>query len=94
MRKILRPRTTRYVGMERGCVKGSFVIFSHIQIFTDFNGKPEGNKPFGRCMRKWEANIKMDIQYIQWGYLSGLELGHVAGSREYGNGHDGSIKCW
>jgi hypothetical protein len=39
MRKIFGPRTTRYMGTERDCVKGSFIISSHIQIFTDFNGK-------------------------------------------------------
>jgi len=27
-------------------------------------GKPEGNKPFGRPWRRWEDNIKMDLQGV------------------------------
>jgi hypothetical protein len=27
-------------------------------------GKPEGKRPLGRSMRKWEDNVKMDIQEI------------------------------
>jgi hypothetical protein len=27
-------------------------------------GKPEGKKPFGRPRRRWEDNIKMDLQEV------------------------------
>ena len=27
-------------------------------------GKPEGNRPFGRLRRRWEDNIKMDLQEV------------------------------
>ena len=27
-------------------------------------GKPEGNRPLGRPRRKWEDNIKMDLQEV------------------------------
>jgi hypothetical protein len=27
-------------------------------------GKPEGNRPLGRPRRRWEDNIKMDIQEV------------------------------
>ena len=30
-------------------------------------GKPEGNRPLGRPRRKWEKNIKMDLQ--EFGYV-------------------------
>jgi hypothetical protein len=30
-------------------------------------GKPEGKRSFGRTRRRWEDNIKMDIQEIGWG---------------------------
>jgi hypothetical protein len=33
-----------------------------------FAGKPEGKRPLGRPRRKWEDNIKMDIQEIRWWY--------------------------
>jgi hypothetical protein len=30
-------------------------------------GKPEGNRPLGRQRRRWEHNIKMDIQEVGGG---------------------------
>ena len=27
-------------------------------------GKPEGNRPLGRPRRRWEDNIKMDLQKV------------------------------
>jgi hypothetical protein len=29
--------------------------------------KPEGRKPLGRPRRRWEDNIKMDLQEVGWG---------------------------
>jgi len=31
-------------------------------------GKPEGMRPLGRPRRRWENNIKMDIQEVGWGH--------------------------
>jgi len=32
-------------------------------------GKPEGKRPMGRPRRRWEDNIKMDLQEaVCWGY--------------------------
>jgi hypothetical protein len=30
-------------------------------------GKPEGRRPFGRPRRRWENNIKMDLQKVGGG---------------------------
>jgi hypothetical protein len=30
-------------------------------------GKPEGKMPLGRPRRRWEYNIKMDLQDVGWG---------------------------
>jgi hypothetical protein len=30
-------------------------------------GKPEGKRPLGRPRRRWEDNIKMDLQEVGWG---------------------------
>jgi hypothetical protein len=30
--------------------------------------KPVGKKSLGRPMRRWEDNIKMDLQEVGWGY--------------------------
>jgi hypothetical protein len=29
-------------------------------------GRPEGRRPLGRPRRRWEDNIKMDIQEMGW----------------------------
>ena len=33
-------------------------------IFRVLVGKPEGKRPLGRPRRRWEDNIKMDIQEV------------------------------
>jgi hypothetical protein len=30
-------------------------------------GKPKGKGPLGRIRSRWEENIKMDLQEVQWG---------------------------
>ena len=35
-------------------------------------GRPEGKRPLGRPRRRWEDNIKMDLQEVGWG-LRGLD---------------------
>jgi hypothetical protein len=30
--------------------------------------KPEGRIPLGRPRRRWEDNIKMDLQEVEWGH--------------------------
>jgi hypothetical protein len=30
-------------------------------------GKPQGNRPLGIYKCKWEDNIKIDLQEIEWG---------------------------
>ena len=30
-------------------------------------GKPEGKRPLGIPRRRWEDNIKMDLQEVGWG---------------------------
>jgi hypothetical protein len=43
-------------------------------------GKPEGKRPLGRLRRRWEDNIKMDLQ----------EVGGVRGDwREFAQDRDG-----
>jgi hypothetical protein len=32
-------------------------------------GKPEGRRPLGRLRRRWEDNIKMDIQKVGGGVV-------------------------
>ena len=42
-------------------------------------GKPEGKRPLRRPRRRWEDNIKMDLQEVGWGRGDWVEL---AGDRD------------
>jgi len=33
-------------------------------VYKGFGGKPEGKRPLGRPRRRWEDNIKMDLQEV------------------------------
>ena len=37
-------------------------------------GKPEGTIPLGRPRRRWEDNIKMDLQEVRCGGMDWIEL--------------------
>ena len=37
-------------------------------------GKPEGKRPLGRPRRRWEVNIKMDLQEVVEGRGNWMEL--------------------
>jgi hypothetical protein len=37
-------------------------------------GKPEGKRPRGRPRRRWENNIKMDLQEMGYGGKGWIEL--------------------
>ena len=38
-------------------------------------GKPEGKRPLGRPTRRWEDNIKMDLEEVGRGCGNWMELG-------------------
>jgi hypothetical protein len=37
-------------------------------------GRPEGKRPLGRPRRRWENNIKMDLQEVGWGGMDWIDL--------------------
>ena len=37
-------------------------------------GKPEGKRPLGRTRRRWEDNIRMDLQEMGLGYEDWIAL--------------------
>jgi hypothetical protein len=41
-------------------------------------GRPEGRRPLGRPTRRWEHNIKMDLQEVGWG----MDLTELAQDRD------------
>jgi hypothetical protein len=38
--------------------------------------KPEGKRPLGRPRRRWEDNIKMDLQEVGCGVMDWIELAY------------------
>ena len=76
---VIKSRRMRWVGHVElmGESKGLYRVLV---------GKPEGKRPLGRPRRRWEDNIKMDLQEVGCG-------GQVAGNFERGNEPSGSIKC-
>ena len=54
-------------------------------------GEPNREEPLGRPRRRWEDNIRMDLQEVELGADS--EFRQVAGSCECGNKHSGPMKC-
>jgi hypothetical protein len=59
-------------------------------------GKPAGKRRLGRPRRKWEGNIKMNLQEMRLGTWTGLKWLRIeTGVRQlYGcNEYSGSIKC-
>jgi hypothetical protein len=36
-------------------------------------GRPEGRRPLGRPRRRWEDNIKMDLQEVGWGGMDWID---------------------
>jgi len=43
-------------------------------VYRVLVGKPEGKKPLGRPRRRWEDNIKMDLQEVGCGGMDWIEL--------------------
>jgi len=50
----------KHMGVERGCI-GSW-----------WGNK--GNRPLGRCRRRWVDNIRMDLQEVGCGYMDLIGL--------------------
>jgi hypothetical protein len=43
-------------------------------VYKILLGKPEGKRPLGRHWRRWEDNIKMDLQKVYVGVMDWFEL--------------------
>jgi hypothetical protein len=75
------------------------------RVYRVLVGKPEGKRPLGRPRRRWEDNIKIDLQEVGCGGTGWIVLaqyrdrrralvnGQVAGTCEWGKEPSGSIKC-
>jgi hypothetical protein len=43
-------------------------------VYSVLVGKPEGKRSRGRPRRRWEDNIKMDLQEVGWGSPDWIDL--------------------
>jgi len=43
-------------------------------VYRVLVGKPEGKRPLWRPRRRWEDNIKMDLQEVGCGFMDWIEL--------------------
>jgi hypothetical protein len=43
-------------------------------VYRVLVGKPEGKRPLGRPRRRWEDNIKLDLQEVGCGGVDWIEL--------------------
>ena len=46
-------------------------IWQRRGVYRVLVGKPEGKRPLGRPRRRWEDNIKMNLQEVEWGAWTG-----------------------
>jgi len=52
-------------------------------VYRVLVGNPEGKRPLGKPKRRWDDNIKMDVQEVGCGGMDGIELAH----NRAGGGH-------
>ena len=63
-------------------------------VYRILVGKPEGKTLLGRPRRRWEDNIKMDLQEVGCCVMDLIELAEDTDRTcECGNEPSGSIKC-
>jgi hypothetical protein len=64
--RVIKPRTI-WSGHVAGMAEGRGV--SRVLV-----GRPEGKRPLGRPRRRWEDNIKMDLQEVGCGVMDWIGL--------------------
>jgi len=46
------------------------------EVYRVSVGKPEGKRPLGRPKRRWEDNIKLDLQKVECRGMEWIKLAH------------------
>jgi hypothetical protein len=52
-------------------------------VYRGLMGKSEGKRPLGRPRRRWEDNIKMDLQEVGSGNMDWIELARDTNRRRH-----------
>ena len=64
---MIKPRRMRCAGHVAG-------MGERKGVYRVLVGKPEGKRPLGRPRRRWEDNIKIDLQEVGCGGMDWIEL--------------------
>ena len=64
---IIKSRRMRWAGHVAHMWEGR-------SVYRILVGKPEGKRPLGRPRRRWEDNIKIDLQEVECGGMDWIEL--------------------
>jgi len=43
-------------------------------VYRVLMGNPKGRRPLGRLGRRWQDNIKIDLQEVGWGSMDWIDL--------------------
>ena len=65
--RVVKSRRMRWAGQVARMGEGR-------GVYRGMLGKPEGKRPLGRPRRRWEDNIKMDLQEVRGGCGDWMEL--------------------
>ena len=65
--RVIKSRRMRWAG-HVACMGGERGVYRVLV------GKPEGKRPMGRPRRRWEDNIRMDLQEVGCGYMDWIAL--------------------
>jgi hypothetical protein len=69
------PNIIRLIKSRRMCWAGHVArMGERIGVYRVLVGKPEGKRQLGRPRRRWEDNIKMDLQEVGCGGMDWIEL--------------------
>jgi hypothetical protein len=76
---ILRVIKSRRMGWAAHVVR----LWEERGVYRVLVGKPEGKRPLGKPRRRWEDNIRMDLEEMRCGVWTGLDWLRI----ETGGGH-------
>ena len=69
------PNVVRVVKLRRMRWAGHVACMGERRgVYRVLVGKPEGKRPLGRPRCRWEDNIKMDLQELEFGGMDWIEL--------------------
>jgi len=79
MIKYFSPNIVRVIKSRRmGWAESVVRMGVRTGVYVVLVGKPEGKRPFGSPWRRWEDNIKLDLQEVEaWTGLMWLRIGAV-----------------